>query len=687
MAQSVRTYAMQGGLDTNSAALAVAPEALIYGLNYEPLAEGYGRVEGYERFDGRTAPSAMTFHLLSFDGGIVEIAEGDTVTGATSGATGQVIVDPHDVSGTWGVDAAGTLVLVNLIGTFQDNEALNVSGTPHATVNGLAVEGDAPSDDLYQTWLLAAQAGQRALIAAVPGSGPVRGVAVHSGDVYAWRDDAGATKLVCHRATTAGWVEVGAVYRMNFTTGVGEILPGQTVTGATSGATGVVVQVQVDSGTWGGGDAAGRLFIKSITGTFASENIQVGGVTKAAGAAVTAQYPSPGGRVRWLNHNFYGAADRYRLYGCNGTGKGFELVPGAGMCLIDTGMTDDRPQRIFEIKNHLGFTFPGGSIQFSGTLEPLQWTVILGAGEIGFGTEITDVLQATETAVAFFGENKIAILEGSDANDFVLNTLTEEAGADIDTAQRVGTSVYIDRRGLRSLSATQAFGNFKTGTLSGKFEAYFKSKRAAGARAIGSIVCKTKSHYRLFWDDGTGLAVYMGGKEPQAIPFELGLSPSCFGSGEMDDGEAMFVGDEDGFVYRLDSGTSFDGEPITAACMTPFNHFGSTMQEKRIRKVTLEMQGPSDAQISILAQFNYGDLEQPIDDGKNFSVRGGGGLWDVANWDEFSWSDALEGVAECHIDGLGRNASFVFATTAGLLERPHILQAYSVHFSPRRMKR
>lgn len=48
--------------------------------------------------------------------------------------------------------------------------------------------------------------GQATNMAAVPGSGPVRGVAVYGGTVWAWRNNAGGTALVMHKATAGGWV-------------------------------------------------------------------------------------------------------------------------------------------------------------------------------------------------------------------------------------------------------------------------------------------------------------------------------------------------------------------------------------------------------------------------------------------------------------------------------------------------
>lgn len=55
--------------------------------------------------------------------------------------------------------------------------------------------------------------------------------------------------------------------------GVAAIAVGDTITGATGGATAVIEKVILTSGTWAGGDAAGFLDLKTISGTFEAENL------------------------------------------------------------------------------------------------------------------------------------------------------------------------------------------------------------------------------------------------------------------------------------------------------------------------------------------------------------------------------------------------------------------------------
>jgi hypothetical protein len=53
---------------------------------------------------------------------------------------------------------------------------------------------------------------------------------------------------------------------LDFTSGSVAPTAGETLTGASSGHTGVVIEAQLYSGTYAGGDAAGRILLETITG-------------------------------------------------------------------------------------------------------------------------------------------------------------------------------------------------------------------------------------------------------------------------------------------------------------------------------------------------------------------------------------------------------------------------------------
>jgi hypothetical protein len=138
----------------------------------------------------------------------VQILAGDTITGVTSAATARVLVAPYGITGTWGGgDAAGTLVLVAVTGTFLDNEVLNVAATPHAIVNGTIEENVGPTADLEDTWAEAAQDYMRSLISDMPGiRAGARRLRVQRRRLCLPRQP-GATQGRMWKSTAAGWVQ------------------------------------------------------------------------------------------------------------------------------------------------------------------------------------------------------------------------------------------------------------------------------------------------------------------------------------------------------------------------------------------------------------------------------------------------------------------------------------------------
>lgn len=64
------------------------------------------------------------------------------------------------------------------------------------------------------------------------------------------------------------FVNTTPIFTIDFDSGSSEITVGETVTGATSGATGTVLAVELSSGSWEGGDAAGTIQIQGMDGLF-----------------------------------------------------------------------------------------------------------------------------------------------------------------------------------------------------------------------------------------------------------------------------------------------------------------------------------------------------------------------------------------------------------------------------------
>lgn len=267
-----RYYGLQGGLDLVTPAIQVPPGRAIAAVNYEPNPRGYQRIDGFERLDGHPKPSEASYWVLGFDASDTEVQEGDTVTGGTSSATGVALIDGVVESGSYvGGDAAGYLVLTAVSGTFQDDEDLEVSAAKVAEADGVAIERGALTDENDSTWYQDAIETARDNISAVPGSGPVRGVHVYKGDVYAFRDNAGGTAGVMHKATASGWSAQSLGSEIPFRAGTAEFAEGETLTGGSSSATATIERVVAESGGWSSAwsEVATRFPVSGVTSAVA----------------------------------------------------------------------------------------------------------------------------------------------------------------------------------------------------------------------------------------------------------------------------------------------------------------------------------------------------------------------------------------------------------------------------------
>jgi len=123
-------FPLLGGVNLTDPPNIVTPGEAIGSQNYEHIeseAGGYRRIEGYERFSGLPRPSQASYWVQGFDGGTDEPSPGEAVKGDSSSAVG-IIIAVTVTSGAWATnDAAGDLILVEVSGTFQDNEGLSIT--------------------------------------------------------------------------------------------------------------------------------------------------------------------------------------------------------------------------------------------------------------------------------------------------------------------------------------------------------------------------------------------------------------------------------------------------------------------------------------------------------------------------------------------------------------------------------
>lgn len=672
-------YPLGGGLDLVSPAISIAPGCVIDSQNYEPaIAGGYRRIDGYERYDGRATPTAASYWVLpiTLSGAV---AVGNTITGATSAATGVVL----------GV-FSGYLVCGRVAGVFAVAESITVAALVVGAVAGIqAINGAALPTD-HADYLLLAANDQRQFILVVPGSGPIRGVWVFNDVVYAFRDNAGATANIMWRATGAGWVQVAFQTELQFSAATAQINVGDVITGSVSGATATVQATLLRTGTWTA-SGIGSLILTGIIGAFTNaESIKVTGVARASASANSAAITRlPGGRCEFFNYNFTGSTNSKKMYGADGVNPAFEF-DGTNYYPIRTGMTAESPLHVIAHRGYLFLSFLA-SVQYSALGNPYGWTVVLGAGEIDCSSAVSGFLpqggNINGSSLAIFTAERTFVLYGTTNLDFKLVSSIFDMGYVPYTCQQVSNDVYgMTSRGIQALITTLNYGDFDYSSISHMIQPLITKKRGL---ECASNTIRTKNQYRVYFTDGTALAVGLtGDKVTGLMLLNYARAVRCICSATLSTGsEVTYFGSDDGYVYQDNIGTSQDGAAIESWARLPFNSDKSPRIRKRFRRAILEVVAEGFAKVNISYDLGYGNPNvQPAAPQPDTALIGAGGYWDMFTWDAFTWDAQIVNNPTISIDGTEKSISMLFYSNRAQ-DQPHVLSGLTLISTPRLLER
>lgn len=699
-----------GGLDLLTPPLSLHPGAVRDILNYEvALNGGYGRIGGYERFNGMPSPSGATFTIVQVLTYVTVPSVGDVISQASSGASGTVAL----VSNAPG---AYYMVVTRRTGTF-DTSGIVTTAPPSYTItaaNPLTVTalnspfvvplmtttiGTAIPTTLQLTsvlnaqYLAAASDIYRDDIDPVPGSGPVLGVVhmIFGGDdfVYAFRANTTNTAVHIWQSSAAGWVNIPLFNTISFTAaGTATPQDGDTLTQGPANAT--IQRVMIGDGTIAGGTAQGTLVITTPNLGFAA-----GAATTSSGTTLTlsgAQTPiviQPGGDYQFSKYNFSGQLVTRRIYGCDGINQGFEF-DGTTYAPITTGAEPLVPSHIWGHKEHLFLAYQS-SMVFSGPGTPFRYSAVDGGGEIATGDNITEMLtlpgaQAT-AAMGVWMLSSTGILYGTDLTSFNFVVYNFGTGSNSRSAQNLYDSFVFADIGVVGLQTSLNYGNFTSATLTKNIQPFIDRQRT---KISASSVRRSKGQYRVFFRDGYGLWLTFANHSYLGAAIVQFPNPvNCIDDDTDSVGaEVSYFGSTDdlGYVYQLDVGPSFDGDTLPAYFVAAWDYIKSPRWLKRYYRASIEIEGSSYAAIS----FNYalGDnsplIGQPTPNTYQSSFSPA--RWDNATWDNFYWDGITASPTYADMTGTANNVQPTLSSGTNYIQ-PFIISSIIYDYSMRRRLR
>ena len=265
-------------------------------------------------------------------------------------------------------------------------------------------------------------------------------------------------------------------------------------------------------------------------------------------------------------------------------------------------------------------------VYYSGRLKPYDFEEA-SAGFIDIGDIVTGI-KVFRNSLIIFGKNSIYELTSLDSTP-ILKSITKNIGCvSGNSIQEIGGDlIFLAPDGLRTIAGTARIDDVEIGSISRKILPLVNDIINNFANyTISSMVIRERSQYRLFYYQ-TGQAA-SGQKgiigtfkyDSQGVPgFEWsqtkGLPVKFCTSDVRNDGtEVLHHTDETGFVYKHDTGNSFNGANVVAEFQTPDMDYGDNGLRKSLYKVkaNIEPEGTqNDLKLKIRYDFESSEVPQP----------------------------------------------------------------------------
>lgn len=573
MADGLQTYPFEfrGGLISNLSPLqqgTQAPGSARLLKNFEPSTDGgYKRIEGYDKYSSSFVPAYGT-----------PVVQGSGQTGTT-------------------------LVLANIYTAPVEGSTFTiagVTGTYTVATAGVSFNSTYKQATLTLTTSLASSPADKAAVTFTSHTGTIKGVVAWNETVLSYRNsDIYSTTGTTHTKVSTpsygtvlvnGGAQTGTTLNVDGLTGLPQI--GDTF--SIAGVEKVYTVLAVPTVTSG---AAGL----SIYPALAS--------SPADNAAITMLScdRSGGGKLRVAKYRVAGVDKVAGVDGVNTpftwNGTTFAEMTGAPSDVVGASFIAYHKNQMFFAKGEiLTFTAPYSDSDFSAAN---------GSGVINIGGVITGMIPFRE-ALIIFTDKTISQLVGNTLQDFVLQPVTKNVGCVApDTIQEIGGDViFLGPEGLRLFSATDRVGDFNLGVVSKPIQNEMTALIASSS-SFASCIIKQKSQYRIFGYNASGtstanakgvLGTQMVGDNTMTMAWAetLGIKAYVADGDYENQTETLVFAHDDGYIYEMESGNSFDGSNIIASFATPF----VSINDPRIRKTFYKLFLYTDPQGGVTTSVN-----------------------------------------------------------------------------------
>jgi hypothetical protein len=363
----------------------------------------------------------------------------------------------------------------------------------------------------------------------------------------------------------------------------------------------------------------------------ATPTVSSGGTTVAIDPAL-ASSPADNAALTFLSTSREnGGKTRFSRYNYTGTEK-VAIVDGVNVPALYNGSLftalNDAPtdvaaaEFVVNFKSHLVFG-KSNVLTFTAPFTDTDFTAANGSGTISVGSAITGLMVFRQQLI-IFTESSIFQITGNTIADFQLQPVTTDIGCvDKDTIQEVGGDImFLGPDGLRLLSATDRFNDFNLAVVSKTVQKEVTDFITANT-SFTSVVIRNKSQYRILgFNNNIGqanaqgiLGTQMAGQGGEGMSWAdlRGIRAYVADSRFYQNAETIVFANDDGYLYQMEEGNSFDGSNIQTTFATPY----MPINDPRVRKTFYKMflytdpQGSVSFDVSLKLDFDQKNSVQP----------------------------------------------------------------------------
>jgi hypothetical protein len=244
-----------------------------------------------------------------------------------------------------------------------------------------------------------------------------------------------------------------------------------------------------------------------------------------------------------------------------------------------------------------------------------DFSVANGAGSLRIDSQVT-ALFPFRNELIIFGEERIYRLTGNTLADFVLQPVTRDIGClnGFTVQELAGDIIFLGRDGLRTVAGTERINDVELGTISGNIKELFDD---TDVDEFESTVIPGKTQYRLFKSVAGTLQTTTNGviavRKQQGFEFATtrGIKPSSTDSFTAQGETFVLHGGYDGYVYRQESGNTFDGTNIIGRYRSPDMTMGDAGIRKNFQRVIINYSPTGTINSDLFLRYDYESPDAP----------------------------------------------------------------------------